>query len=297
MDYNIKENNGQVILENVDSFELSHIFECGQCFRWNKELDGSYTGVAKGRILNVQKNQQQVIFNNTNLEDFNKIWFDYFDLGRDYKSIKNALKKNDKIMEESTDYGYGIRILKQDEWETLLSFIISSNRGISLIKKSIEALAKKYGEYLGTYNGREYYDFSRPEAIAIKSIDEIKQSHTGYRAKYIVDTSVIVADKQIDIYALKKLTTDKARTQLIRFPGVGPKVADCILLFSMYKSDAFPIDVWVKRVMEYFYLPEGTSMKDIQEFAKRQFGQFGGFAQQYLFYYARELGIGKTNKK
>lgn len=293
MEYTVKERNGQVILENADSFELPHIFECGQCFRWNREADGSYTGVAKGKILNVQKIGEEIIFNNTNIEDFHKIWFDYFDLGRNYGKIKKRLKKNDQVMEKSTTHGHGIRILKQDEWETLLSFIISANRGISLIKKSIEALSQRYGVSLGEYKGKQYFDFPRPEVIASKSINEIKQSHTGYRAKYIVDTSVIVAAKQIDIFKLRNLSTQDARVELIRFPGIGPKVSDCILLFSMDKTDAFPIDVWVKRVVEYFYLPEGTGMKEIQEFAKEQFGQFGGFAQQYLFYYARELGIGK----
>jgi len=294
LNYHVQERNGQIILENSDAFELAHIFECGQCFRWSKETDGSYTGVARGKILNVNKTGERVIFNNTTMEDFEKIWVSYFDLDRDYEAVKRSLKKEDLVMEKATAHGHGIRILKQDEWETLLSFILSTNRGIPIIKKSIEALCRKYGNYLGEYRGNQFYDFPKPEALVNKSVEEIMQSHTGYRAKFIVDAAAMVSERQIDIVQLKNLTTEEARVQLIRFGGIGPKVSDCILLFAMGKTDAFPIDVWVKRVIEYFYLPKGTSMKKIQEFAKEQFGEMGGFAQQYLFYYARELGVGKN---
>ena len=293
MGYAIHEKNGQIILEYIDAFELPHIFECGQCFRWNKQGDGSYTGVAMGKILNVAKDGDRIILHNTSLQDFHEIWSRYFDLDRNYDELKKQLKKDDPVMEKATAHGHGIRILQQDEWETLLSFIISANRSISLIKKSIEALCRKYGDYMGEYRGIEYYDFPRPEALLNKSVEEIQLSHTGYRAKHIVDAAVMVAEKQMDIYHLRNLTTEEARVQLMRFGGIGPKVSDCILLFAMGKTDAFPIDVWVKRVMEYFYLPEGTGMKKIQDFAKEQFADLGGFAQQYLFYYARELGVGK----
>lgn len=295
MDYKIKERNGQVVLENMESFELPHIFDCGQCFRWNKEEDGSYTGVVKGRILNVKKQDDKIIFDRISPDDFQSLWVDYFDLNRNYDEIKNRLRKDDLVMKNATDHGHGIRILNQDEWEVLLSFIISANRGIPLIKKSIEALCVRYGTLLGEYRGKTYYDFPKPEALLNKSVEEIMQSHTGYRAKHIVDAAIIVAEKQIDIYRLKNLTTEEARIQLMRFGGIGPKVSDCVLFFSMKKTDAFPIDVWVKRVMEYFYLPEATNMKDIQKYAKEQFGEYCGFAQQYLFYYARELGIGKNS--
>ncbi|WZL73797.1 DNA glycosylase [Clostridiaceae bacterium 35-E11] len=293
MNYKIIEQNGKVIVENLQDFELPHIFECGQCFRWNKEEDGSYTGVAKGRIMNVQKKGEQIIFDHTTKDDFIHIWKKYFDLDRDYDAIKEQLSQNDAVMKKAVTHGYGIRILNQDVWETLISFIISSNKGIQMIKRSIESLSERYGTFLGVYRGRKYYDFPTPEALLNKSIEEIRKSHMGYRAKYIVDTAAVVAEKQINLYNLKNLSTEDARTQLIRLSGVGPKVSDCILLFSVEKTDAFPIDVWVKRVMEYFYVPEGTGLKEIQHFAQNKFKGYAGFAQQYLFYYARELGIGK----
>ncbi|QEK13096.1 DNA-3-methyladenine glycosylase 2 family protein [Crassaminicella thermophila] len=293
MSFNIFEEKGKIIVEGLADFELPHIFECGQCFRWNKESDNSYTGVAKGRVINVCKKENKVIFDNTSKDDFLNIWVDYFDLYRDYGRIKKVLAKKDTVMKDAVMHGFGIRILNQDEWETLISFIISSNRGIPLIKKSIEALCKKYGNFIGEYKGKEYYDFPSAEVLQSKSVEEIKESHTGYRAKYIVDTAAMIAKKEIDIYHLKNLSTEDARKELMRCSGVGPKVADCILLFSMGKFDAFPTDVWVKRIVEYFYLKEESSFKRIQEFAKEKFKKDAGFAQQYLFYYARALGIGK----
>lgn len=293
MNYKIIEKNGQVIVKGIKDFELSHTFECGQCFRWNREYDGSFTGVAKGKVININKNGDEVIFDHTTKDEFLNIWVEYFDLNRDYGIIKKRLGKIDTIMQKAIIHGTGIRILNQDEWEILISFIISSNRGIGLIKKSIESLCERYGEFIGEYRGKKYYDFPKPEDLINISIDEIKKSYTGYRAKYIVNTVTMLVEKQVEIYTFKNLSTEFAREELLHFSGVGPKVADCILLFSMGKYDAFPIDVWVKRVMEYFYLQEGTSMKKVQNFAKEKFEDYAGFAQQYLFYYARELGIGK----
>lgn len=293
MDYNIIEKDNKIIIENVSDFEPKHIFECGQCFRWNEEDDGSYTGVAHEKVINVKKEENNIILSNTNREDFNNIWYEYFDLDRDYKAIKEELSR-DEVLKKSTDFGYGIRILNQDPWEILISFIISANNRIPRIKAAIELLSEKYGEYIEEYNGKKYYSFPKPEDITEKSVEDIKNCKTGFRARYIVNAADIVASGQMDIYAIKNLTTEDARKELMLFSGVGPKVSDCIMLFSMDKYDAFPIDVWVKRVMEYFYLDEDTKLKDIQKYAQNKFGKYAGFAQQYLFYYARELNIKKN---
>lgn len=293
MNYKVIEEKDRVILEGVEDFELQHILECGQCFRWYREADDSYTLVAHNRILNIAKQKDQIFFNHANIEDFYGFWKAYFDLDRDYRGIKKVLCENDPVMERAIEKGHGIRILKQDEWETLISFIISSNRGIPLIKKSIEELSEKYGQFIGIYGNRKHYAFPEPEALLNRTIEEIQLCRTGYRAKYIVDAAAIVGEQQMDIYAIHNLDTDMARRNLLRINGVGPKVADCILLFSMGKFDAFPIDVWVKRVMEYFYLQEDMPLKTIQDYGQKRFGKYAGFAQQYLFYYARELGIGK----
>jgi N-glycosylase/DNA lyase len=289
----VREIENGVVLEGVKDFELPHIFECGQCFRWNKEEDGSYTGVAFKRLINLKKEEDKVFINNTTYEDYKNIWHHYFDMDRDYGNIKKTLSGLDETMEIAVNFGHGIRILKQDEWETLVSFITSANNRISMIKKAIEALSKNYGEYIGEYRGRKYYSFPTPESLNGLEVEDIQFKGIGFRGKYILNAAKFVTEKTVDIYKLRDLNTSEVREQLMLFPGVGPKVSDCIMLFSMDKDDAFPIDVWVKRVMEYFYLPEGTGLKKIQKFAQEKFGNLAGFAQQYLFYYARELKIKK----
>lgn len=290
MNYNIIEKKDKIIVENIDHFEPKHIFECGQCFRWNEEEDGSYTGVAYNRVINVKKEGNRVIFSKTNRDDFYNIWYEYFDLDRDYGKIKEVLAK-DHILKEAIKFGYGIRILKQDVWEVLISFIISANNRIPMIKRAIENLSEKYGEFIDEYNGKKYYSFPKADTLSKLTIDDIRDCKTGFRAKYIFNAAAIVSSEQMDIYRLKNLSTEEAKKELMLFAGVGPKVADCIMLFSMEKYDAFPIDVWVKRVMEYFYLKKDTKLKDIQKYAQKKFGKYAGFAQQYLFYYAREKGI------
>ncbi|WP_432407289.1 DNA-3-methyladenine glycosylase family protein [Wukongibacter sp. M2B1] len=282
-----------IMLKDVRDFELPHVFECGQCFRWNKQEDGSYTGVALGRVINLKKEDNNIYIDNTNADEFMDIWHSYFDLDRDYGDIKKQLGKLDETMMTSVKFGHGIRILKQDEWETLVSFIISANNRIPMIKKAIEALSENYGEFIGEYGGKRYFSFPKPEALCNLNIEDIQFSGIGFRAKYILSAAKLVASKDIDIYILRNMSTENAREQLMLFPGIGPKVSDCIMFFSMDKDDAFPIDVWVKRVMEYFYVPEGTSLKKIQSYAQEKFGSIAGFAQQYLFYYARELKIGR----
>ena len=295
MDYKTHEEKDSVIAEGIKDFEPIHIFECGQCFRWNKEEDGSFTGVAHDRILNVKKEGDKVIFSNTNLKDFNSIWYDYFDLGRDYGAIKAVLSK-DPILNEAVKFGSGIRILNQDTFEILISFITSANNQIPRIKKSIEMMSEKYGSLIGEYKGRKYYSFPEARTISRLREEELESCKVGFRAKYITNAARIVADKQMNIYNLANVSTEDARKNLMLFSGVGPKVSDCIMLFSLKKYDSFPIDVWVKRVMEHFYLKEDTKLKDIQTYAQDKFGEYAGFAQQYLFYYARELGIGKQKK-
>ncbi|SHH36108.1 DNA-3-methyladenine glycosylase family protein [Sporanaerobacter acetigenes] len=293
MNYNIIEDKNKVILEGVSDFEPVHIFECGQCFRWNKEDDGSFTGVALDRILNVKKEEDKIIFSNTNIDDFNYIWYDYFDLDRDYGKIKKELSKDDAVLDEAVKFGSGIRILNQEPFETTISFIISANNRIPRIKKSIELISERYGSFLGEYNGKKYYSFPQKEELSKVTVEELEDCKVGFRAKYIIAASKAIANGEIDIYNLKNLSTEEAREILMTLKGVGPKVSNCILLFSIGKHDSFPVDVWVKRVMEYFYLKEDTNEKLIQKYGEDKFGNLSGFAQQYLFYYARELGIGK----
>lgn len=289
----IYEENNSVVLEGVEDFNIKHIFECGQCFRWKKEENESYTGVAKGKILNVEEKGNKIYLNNTNLEDFNNIWHDYFDLGTNYTEIKNKLKEMDEYLDKATDFGWGIRILKQDQWEMLISFIISSNNRIPMIQKAIDNLSKKFGKFIGEYNGKEYYAFPTPQELSRASKEEIRACQTGFRDKYIKSTADAVENNNDNVYGYSMLDTEQCRKELLKFNGVGPKVCDCISLFGMQKYDTFPVDVWVKRVMQEFYVDEDMSLPKIRAYALDKFGELAGFAQQYLFYYARELGIGR----
>lgn len=291
---NIIEKDNQVILEGISrDFEPQHVFDCGQCFRWIRQEDGSYTGVVQGKVINVKKENDLIIFDNTNKEDFENIWFDYFDLGRDYGKIKNQLRIMDEYLEKATEFGQGIRILQQDGWEMLISFIISANNRIPMIQRAINNLSEKYGKFIGEYRGKKYYAFPTPEELNKASVEEIRACQTGFRDKYIKSVVDYVSENNVDVLSYRKLNTDECIKELVKFNGVGPKVADCITLFGMQKYDTFPVDVWVKRVMEEFYVEDNLSLPKIRKFALDKFGDLAGFAQQYLFYYARELGIGR----
>ena len=283
----------QYKIENNGSFVLKNIFECGQCFRWNEELDGSYTGVFKNNVLNVKEQNHQIIFDGICDGDIKEIVTKYFDLDRDYDDIKNKLSKIDEPLKNSIDYGSGIRLLNQDLWETTISFIISANNNILRIKGIIERMAKKYGNKI-EWKGNEYYTFPTPEQLSKASVEDLRALGLGFRDKRIYDTTKLVISKQMDLEKLKQETDSrKIKETLLTLPGVGPKVADCIMLFSTLKClDVFPVDVWVRRVMNelYFKLPDETKLKrdQIEKLATEKYGDLAGLAQQYLFYWKRE---------
>lgn len=294
MDYKSIEviNNG-VIIKGVKNFELPHIFECGQCFRWNKQSSGSYIGIAYGRVIEVEKKGEDVILYNSSLEDFNSIWRDYFDLNRDYSKIKEEFSE-DPLLKKAVVFGNGIRLLQQEPFELVISFIISANNRIPMIKRAIDNISRKWGKTI-EYKGNTYYSFPEPDKLNIASEEELEACSTGFRAKYIKDTVAKICSSNMpaeyNLKYIKGLSDDECHNELQKFSGIGPKVADCIMLFSMQKYSAFPVDVWVKRAMAYFYLAPDVSLKKIREFGRNKFGELSGFAQQYLFYYARENNI------
>jgi N-glycosylase/DNA lyase len=285
--YNIREINGGIVIEDARDFEPKHVFECGQSFRWDREDDKSYTGVAMGKVANVKKDGDDIFIHNTDIDEFNEIWHVYFDLDRNYGKIKSELS-SDSVLEKATKFGNGIRILNQDEWETLISFIISANNRIPMIKRAVSRISERWGKPV-RYKDSTYYTFPGIEELAGAGIDELEQCGVGFRAKYIKETALMVQNGDVNLYELKNAGYDKARAELMKLPGVGPKVADCVLLFSMGYSEAFPVDVWVKRIMQQFYLAPDVSLAKIQKYGQSKFGKLAGFAQQYLFYYIREL--------
>lgn len=281
-----------IVLKDARDFDLKHIFECGQCFRWIKEDEQTYTGVAFGKIVKVKQSQQDIIFYNTNIDEFNEIWSEYFDLNRDYGEIKESLAKIDDDLKNAILFGDGIRILNQDVFEMIITFIISANNRIPMIMRAVEGLSRRYGEHIGTFEGKDYYSFPTVERLAKAEVEDLRVSGVGFRDKYISQAARYIDENRDLLESLKAMDYKDAIKELQKLPGVGPKVADCISLFSLKKSMAFPVDTWVKKVMEYFYLPTDSTFKIIKEYADNTYGDYAGFAQQYLFYYARENKIG-----
>lgn len=318
------------IIEDTFDFYPRHVFECGQCFRWNREQDGSYTGIAGGRVANIrfepkdkelsekggrliiteigkpygksdaeeklirqESTESRPFFTQKRELEGEDFWRSYLDLDRDYGKIKKKLIRDDQVMKKAAAFGWGIRILNQDLWETILSFIISQNNNIPRIKGCIEKLAALFGEpvaeicegeaeelrnFVNFSEGRIFYSLPEPEKLASLTVEELAPVKLGYRAGYLIKTAQTVCEKG--------LPSDEA--SLRQLCGVGPKVADCISLFGMNRYDSFPVDVWVARVMNRLYGLDESNRKAIAEFAGKKFGSLGGFAQQYLFYYMRE---------
>lgn len=284
------------ILKNVKSFEPKHIFECGQCFRWNQEENGSFTGVIGKNVINVIKVQKDIVIKGKFTDNINEVCNNYFDLETDYEEIKEKLSKIDNNMKASIAYGNGIRILHQDVWEALISFIISANNNIPRIKGIIERISKKYGEEI-EWNNKKYYTFPTVDELSKATVKDLRLLGLGFRDTRVFETTKMVKNKEIDIEKLENIEDiNKLREELLKFPGVGPKVADCIMLFSMKKYEVFPIDVWVKRVMTELYFNNNESEKKVNasnqkilELANNKFGSLAGLAQQYLFFWRREL--------
>lgn len=279
------------IIKNCKSFKAKDIFDCGQCFRWNEEPDGSYTGIFGHNVLNVKEEKDIVITGicNGNIEDICK---NYFDLDRNYEEIKETLSLIDDNMKESIKYGEGIRILNQDLCEMIISFIISANNNIPRIKGIIERMSAKYGQEI-KFRGTSYYTFPTIDELSQASVKDLKDLGLGFRDRYVYETTKKIKEGKINLENLKQEPTNEVRKQLLTLTGVGPKVADCIMLFSTLKRfDVFPVDVWVRRVMNDLYIHNEdetkVNKKQIQEIARDKFGALEGIAQQYLFYWKRE---------
>ena len=274
-------------IEKAKDFIPKHVFDCGQCFRWNENKDGSYVGVVNSKVYKVYEKDGNVYFEGADKEDISYLSY-YFNLDRDYSSIKSYLSESDSVLKEAIKCGEGIRILNQDPFETTISFIISARNSIPSIKKTVEKISKKWGRKI-IFEGKEYYSFPTAEELAKASEEELREVGCSFRAPYIVSTTKEIAEGKVDLNYIKGLETDEAMKKLTELKGVGIKVADCILLFSMSKLDAFPVDVWIQRIMEHFYVAEKTSLKKIREYAREKFKENAGIAQQYLFYYARDF--------
>ena len=274
-----------------DLFELQDVFDNGQCFRWNRNEDGSYNGVFHNISLNVKKSEGKIIFEGItklNQKEFESEIVKYFDLERDYESYRDKLSIVDDNLKVATEFGKGLRLLNQDLFETIISYITSANNNIPRIKGIIHKMCEKYGKELedGTHA------FPTIEELSKAEVEDLRALGLGFRDKYIYKTTKYIKENPTFLPSLYNMDTEKCRKALESLEGVGPKVADCILLFSdLKRMDVFPIDVWVRRVMNelYFHTDEvKLSKKEIRNMAELKFGELQGLAQQYLFYWRRE---------
>ena len=272
MDYIYKDST--MIVKNVTSLDLGETLDCGQSFRWRDNGDGSFTGVAYEKLVTVTIQNGDLHIENTTEQDFEKIWRNYFDLDLDYDSIRSSIGEIHPVLKEASAYAPGIRILRQEPWEALCTFIISQNNNIKRIKGIVDRLCTTFGNKIGD---TDFYTFPKPETLAKLTPDDLAPLRAGFRNKYIIDASQKVATGEVDLEKCKNVPYDDARAELCKIKGVGNKVADCTLLFGMHRIEAFPIDVWMRRAMERLF--PGMTGED--------FGEYAGIAQQYIFHYAR----------
>ena len=285
----IYEENGNLILKDVRDFDLLETFDCGQCFRFEK-VDDAYFGIAYGLPLKISQKGDIITLYDTTKDRWDKVWSRYFDWERDYGEIKKTLSC-DPVMKEASSFGGGIRLLNQEPFECLISFIISASNNIPRIKKIIDSLCTNFGEKV-TYLGKDFYTFPTAQKLASLELSDLAVIKAGFRDKYILNAAKAISSGMIDLECLKSASYEYAKSELLKLSGVGNKVADCVLLFSLEKYGSFPVDVWIKRIMEHCYFEGEQDKEIISAFAEDKFGELGGFAQQYLFYWARENKIG-----
>ena len=279
----------KIILKGQTSFVPSHIFECGQAFRWKKLDEEAYRFIFRDMVLEARSIGDAIEISGDFTDDRDIL--EYFDLNTDYDAIKVKLSSNDAVLTKAIAFGGGMRILRQDPFETYISFIISANNQIKNIKNTIKKLSHMYGEKIkNPFDEEEYYAFPSPAALSNAKAEDIKEyARAGFRSERIVIASRMVQEGLINFDELKEKSVDDIRKTLLEVPGIGEKVFQCILLFGLGRTDSFPVDVWVKRVMEeLYYGGEERNKKLIQEDGQRRFGELSGYAQQYLFYYMRE---------
>lgn len=262
-----------VTVENITDMDLKQTLDCGQSFRWQELDEGSFIGVAFGKVLHLNIEGNNLVLHDCSEQDFLNIWKPYFDLELDYTNIRNELSNIHPILNEAALYAPGIRILSQEPWEALCSFIISQNNNIPRIKGIISRLCSSFGTQLS----ENFFSFPSAKVLASLNEDDLSPIRSGFRAKYIIDAAKKVASGDINLEEIRNMSIDDAREELIKIKGVGAKVAECTLLYGLHRLDAFPLDVWMKRAMHNLF--PGMTPTD--------FGKYAGIAQIYIFHYSR----------
>lgn len=272
---------------DIKYFNLKYTLECGQCFRW-KMIDDTYVGVIRDRVIKIRQDGNKIYVRSNNEEDLENVVKDYFELNKDYQAIEERISKVDKYVKEAVKNTTGLRHIKQDFFETIISYIISANNNIPRISKSVNEISRRFGREI-EFDGEKYYLFPRPEELSKVTVDDYRECGVGFRDKYIYNTVKKINSGDIDLEKMQEMPTKELRALLLTLMGIGPKVADCILLFSCSRQEVFPIDVWVERVMKKLYFEDkDVSKKEILDYADKNFGKDAGIIQQHLFYNIRE---------
>lgn len=265
-------------------FKLDETITCGQIFRFFKQEDDSYDIILKDRIINVYMDNCYLVVSSNNENDLEKIVRNYFDLDNDYDVMDEYLKKVDDKLVPAIEFSRGLKMIRQDPFETIFEYIISANNGVPQIASALNNIANKYGKKV-VFNEREYYLFPGFKDLKDVSIDEFRECKVGFRDKYLKSMVDKLNNNELDLNIFYELDTKDALDKLMENVGIGPKVASCILLFAYQKYDVFPIDTWVKKVMKNDYEIEGEA--NIRKFATKTYGKYSGIAIQYLFNYGR----------
>lgn len=280
--------NNIVTVDGVNDFTLSQILECGQCFHFDKLDEEVYEVVAFGRAVKMEQTDKVLRIYGSSMEDYEGIWKLYLDMDNDYGLIKQSVIKADGALKTAVDEKSGIRILNQNFFETLISFIVSQNKSIPQIKQCVKNISHRFGDEVIGYNGEAFYVFPDVQRLHDATEEELRECKVGFRAPYIKNATEAVYSGAVTKEKLDELDIAQARELLMTIKGVGEKVANCVLLFGLGRREAFPVDVWMKRIMEQMYFDgKDTKKQDIEAFAVNKFGDLGGYAQQYLFDYAR----------
>lgn len=264
-----------MITRELDYFNLQQICNSGQCFRMYRIADDRYSITASDKYVEAIQNGRQVTFDCTERE-FTEFWEDYFDFTVDYGKYINAVSPRDKYLSVAAQMGSGIRILRQDLWEMIVSFLISQQNNIVRIRRCIDNICRRYGERKIASNGTEYYSFPTAENLSMAEEQELRGCNLGYRAKYIVSTAKSIASGEVRLDDISRMSYNDARQELLKLYGVGEKVADCICLFALHHMEAFPVDTHIRQALEKHYT---------KGFPKRRYKGMEGIMQQYIFYY------------
>ncbi len=268
------------------NIDLDNTITCGQCFRWKKEIDNSYTIILRDRVINIKQKENSLLVESDKTENLKQIVMDYLDLFTDYTNINNILITKDKNFKKYTNESIGFKIINQDPFETLISYIISQNNSVKRIMKSIELLSKDYGEKI-KFNNKEYFLFPKLSKLSTLKISDFRKYGVGFRDKYLYETIKNICNKQLDLKLIESMNSDEALKYLTLNKGIGSKVASCILLFSYRRYDVFPVDTWVKKSFLELYPNIKNTQKEIEKFAKETYGEYSAVALQYLFNYKR----------